>query len=416
MYIPSGTAASQHNMRQNLRSCEASDATHALRDIGVRDVVVGIPSHNEASSIAKVVHATDKGLTDHLSHCRCLIVNADNASPDGTREAFEAVITKTPKLYISTPPGLKGKGHNVFNIFAAATHLGSPAVVLLDADLRSAESSWIPALCRPVLEGELDLVTPLYLRHRYDATVTNHLCFPLIYGVLGVSVRQPIGGEFGVSPGLYKHLLKQSWSPAADGYGVDIFLTLNALLSGFRISETKLGTKLHKPSAPKLNAIFSDIAEVCLQELHAIRAGTQKAHRLVAEPPNARHIAALNAEGLHASASNWSEEARTRLAPLLPRARAIIGRETSNRLEEHLTLRLDGIGAHLWADVVFRVLRSYADTSSSRDLLELLQAAFFGRLAAFHSSLPTLTYLEFEEQLLQQARIFRRKAVESAEI
>ena len=46
-----------------------------------------------------------------------VIVNVDNNSADGTREAFLNVKTKTPKIYISTLPGVVGKGNNFCNLF-----------------------------------------------------------------------------------------------------------------------------------------------------------------------------------------------------------------------------------------------------------------------------------------------------------
>ena len=39
---------------------------------------------------------------------------------DGTKEAFLNTPTKTPKIYISTAPGVKGKGNNFNNLFEAA--------------------------------------------------------------------------------------------------------------------------------------------------------------------------------------------------------------------------------------------------------------------------------------------------------
>ena len=48
-----------------------------------------------------------------------------------------------------------------------------------------------------MLFAQYDLVTPYYHRHKYDGTITNNIVYPLTRSLYGVSVRQPIGGEFG---------------------------------------------------------------------------------------------------------------------------------------------------------------------------------------------------------------------------
>ncbi|MCK4525598.1 MAG: glycosyltransferase, partial [Candidatus Andersenbacteria bacterium] len=81
------------------------------------DLIVGIPSYNEADNIANVVKQVDRGLIKNFSKYKAMIINVDNNSSDGTKEAFLNVKTKTPKIYISTPPGVIGKGNNFYNLF-----------------------------------------------------------------------------------------------------------------------------------------------------------------------------------------------------------------------------------------------------------------------------------------------------------
>ena len=81
------------------------------------DIIVGIPSYNEADSISYVVRQADEGLTKYFPHKSCKIVNVDNNSPDNTRDVFLKTETITEKVYLSTPPGVQGKGNNFFNLF-----------------------------------------------------------------------------------------------------------------------------------------------------------------------------------------------------------------------------------------------------------------------------------------------------------
>ena len=45
----------------------------------------------------------------------------------------------------------------------------------------------------------------------------------------------------------------------AVGRRIDIFMTMNSILGGFRTCETGLGAKRHKPSAPKLGPMFIQV-------------------------------------------------------------------------------------------------------------------------------------------------------------
>jgi len=101
------------------------------------EIIVGIPSYNEADNIALPTDAASRGLTNFFPNHKSVIINVDNNSPDGTEDAFMNTPTKVPKIYISTPPGVTGKGNNFKNLFRAAVELNAQAIVVVDADLKS---------------------------------------------------------------------------------------------------------------------------------------------------------------------------------------------------------------------------------------------------------------------------------------
>ena len=162
------------------------------------DIIVGIPSYNEADNIAFPTDVSSRGLREHFSNKSSVIINVDNHSPDGTKDAFLNTPTEVPKIYISTPPGVKGKGNNFRNLFEAAVELNAKAVIVVDADLKSITPSWIRYLGEPLM-GRYDYVAPIYARHKYDGTITNQIAYPLLRSLFGLRVRQPIGGDFGFS-------------------------------------------------------------------------------------------------------------------------------------------------------------------------------------------------------------------------
>jgi glycosyltransferase involved in cell wall biosynthesis len=228
------------------------------------DVLVGIPSFQNARTIGHVVRAVEAGLRKHFPDRRCLIAISDGNSTDGTVpaamtatiEGDEDLLLLDPKV---EPPdrvaltyvGMSGKGSAFRAIFELAATLEARACAVLDADLRSVSPAWIDRLVGPVLGHGYDLVTPLYARHKLDGTITNSIAFPLTAALYGRRLRQPIGGDFGFSGRLATHWAgKQVWSTDVARFGVDIWMTTVALCEGFSVCQSVLGAKLHDAKDP----------------------------------------------------------------------------------------------------------------------------------------------------------------------
>ena len=81
------------------------------------EIIVGIPSYNEAETIGFVVEQASKGLEKYFPGKKSVIINVDNNSPDGTKQAFFGAEASAPRIYISTAEGIKGKGYNFHNLF-----------------------------------------------------------------------------------------------------------------------------------------------------------------------------------------------------------------------------------------------------------------------------------------------------------
>ena len=145
------------------------------------EFIVGIPSYMEADTISFVTKQVDRGLNECFSNLKSIILNVDNNSEDDTKGAFLSTPTKTAKHYITTPKGIRGKGNNILNLLKFAKKQSSTlkAIVVVDADLRSITREWIKYLAEPILEGYA-LALPLYSRHQFDGTITNHICYPLL--------------------------------------------------------------------------------------------------------------------------------------------------------------------------------------------------------------------------------------------
>ncbi|CAN5921795.1 glycosyltransferase [soil metagenome] len=230
-------------------------------------VIVGIPSFNEADSIAGVVRAADRGLTllaRTFPDLRALILNVDSNSPDGTARAFLGTATSWDKKAITTQ-GDPGKGKNILAMIALAQAGRADGLLMLDGDLESAEPEWIVSLARPVLRQSADFVTPDYERTLFDGAITCHFAWPLLLSVFGRDIRQPIAGDFALGRRLlaqvgHEQVGQESVPPSVSLYGIDIHLTLTAVTQDMRLATAPLGGKRHKPSYPKLLTMFPQVA------------------------------------------------------------------------------------------------------------------------------------------------------------
>ena len=243
-----------------MRQATASALDDRLRDgvtrVGGADLLVGIPSFNNAATVGHVARTVAVGLRTHFPGASPVIVNADGGSKDGTSDVVARSTGDLPTItgaYVGPP----GKGSAFRAIFEVATELGVEACAVVDSDLRSITPEWIKRLLSPIRERSADYVTPLYARHKFDGTITNNVAYPLTRALYGVRLRQPIGGEFGFSPELARDFLDgaaldhaEVWSTDVARFGIDIYMTTTALVTGRRVVQAFLGAKIHDPKDP----------------------------------------------------------------------------------------------------------------------------------------------------------------------
>lgn len=226
------------------------------------EIVVGIPSLNEADLISFPTLQVDRGLTKYYPDKSAVIVNVDNNSPDDTHQAFMKTRTETPKIYVSTEEGVTGKGNNLRNLFDKALELEAKAVLVIDADLKSISPMWIRNLAEPLFD-DYDYVAPLYIRHKYDVTVTNSIAYPLTRALYGRRVRQPIGGDVAFSNKLARCFAESAiWNDAIAHFGIDAWMTTDAIRTHSSIIQSFMGRpKVHKARDidSEVGLLFEDV-------------------------------------------------------------------------------------------------------------------------------------------------------------
>ncbi|HWH23529.1 MAG TPA: glycosyl transferase family 2 [Candidatus Limnocylindria bacterium] len=420
----------------------------ALRDeverLGSADIMVGIPSFKNAATIGYVVRAAQAGLVQYFPDLRPVLVNADAGSPDGTQRVVveteppdyvERILLVRPRNRLSrmslTYPeidGVGGKGAALRTIFQMADAMGVEALVVVDSDLRSIVPEWIELLAGPVLKGGFDFVAPLYSRYKYDGTITNTVTYPLTRALYGLRIRQPIGGDFGVSGDLIRHYLAQDdWDADTSKFGVDIWMTTKAITGGFAVCQTRLGAKVHDPKDPgaDLGPMFSQVVSTLLRltEAHAERwLGVPASHdvpaygfeRIIDPPPLNVDVGRLMeefAKGRLTVGDEWAAGLAPENAEVIGRLSAEAGQAVDAATRADAPAEVEQSGFHLpdetWARVIYDVaLAHHHDRLPVDRLIASLVPIYFGRVASLIIETRELTTDQAEAFVERQARAF----------
>ena len=339
--------------------------------------LVVIPSYNSADTIAYVVSQAARGLEEYFDGGSILV--SDGGSSDGTREVVEALRLGV-EVTVERYPGPPGKGSAVLHGFRRALEGGYGGVVMLDSDLRSVEPYWVGLLGRAA--RDYGLVTPLYARHKHDGTITKTLAYPAAKAVLGLPVRQPIGGDFGVSAALAREVVERAplFEPAAHRFGIDFFITSTAADLGVRVAEADLGTKLHAPKDPgrHLGGMFLDVAEAVAR---AVAMYYRPGRRVAVDrlsPGETWRCPQLVRVDVDGSIRAFLEAYRARRGELA----RVMGGYALDRVASALERREeDAYPDGLWAETVYRHFAAYR--VEGRRALELLHVAWLGKVSSY---------------------------------
>jgi glycosyltransferase involved in cell wall biosynthesis len=380
------------------------------------EVIVGIPSFKEVDTISNVAATASQGLLEYFPHKKSVIINADNDSPDGTREAFLSTDTKAPKIYISTPKGVKGKGRNVRNLFLAAVELKASAVVIVDADLTSFTPQWILRLGEPLFRG-FDYVSPIYERHKYDASITNHFARPLLQALYGVRIRQPIGGDFGFSgKAAMAFLSEKLWTDHVSHFGIDIWMTTLTCLRSLRACETFLGScKSHRVKDParELSIMFQDVIAtmfdlmVPFEYLWKQAVETRPSQVFVyglgvnEKPPvpfvDIDHLYTSFVEGFNAYRETWKK---------------VLPEQDRSQVEELLNQAKDSFyyPSELWVRILYDYAVAYRyEVVPRQALLDSLVPFYYSRMLSYMNKTREMETGECEEYLDSIYRVYEKE-------
>ena len=234
----------------------SDDFLRQLINVGEVDILVGLPTHNNAKTVDAIVHTIRTGILRGFPRERAVIINADGGSRDGTPELITGVsiddvrrgssvyalrtLHAISTTYASTPQG----GVALRTILAASELLRAKACVVISPESENITPEWVSNLLRPVYQDGFDLVSPVYRRHKFDGLLMTNLLYPMVRALYGVRIREAYMPEFGFSGRLGTQFLAQNgWKDRVGEDGTELRLSLAAVTGGFRICQSFLGKR-----------------------------------------------------------------------------------------------------------------------------------------------------------------------------
>jgi glycosyltransferase involved in cell wall biosynthesis len=397
-----------------------------INEIKEADILVGIPSFNNAHTIGHVVGAVQAGLAKYFPDKKSVLVNSDGGSTDGTMDIVKNTTIKDFQsillshriesfLKIATPyHGVPGKGSAFRTIFEIAESLNVKVCAVVDSDLRSITPEWIELLIKPVIEGGFDYISPLYHRHKYDGTITNSIVYPLTRALYGKRIRQPIGGDFGFSGKLASfYLTKNVWDTDVARYGIDIWMTTTAIANNFKVCQSFLGAKIHDPKDPgaDLSSMLYQVvgATFDLMETYQDVWKTIKGSEPV---PTFGFQYDVGLEPISVNLKRMTEKFRLGVKELMEIWKIFIPSEILDFLSKSAKLSKEEfyIPDELWVDIIYSfAIASRRKIMNREHLLKSLTPLYIGKIASFIIEAWDSSASEVEQKIERLGITFENK-------
>jgi hypothetical protein len=390
------------------------DARVYLHDIEKADILVGIPSFNNVLTASYVLSQVTKGLDTYFPNLRSVIFISDGNSKDDTLRSVKRVFLPSEvKLIPAIYCGLSGKGTAIRAIFEAASYLKVKSLALVDSDLRSITPEWMNLLITPTMTGT-DFVTPYYNRFKYDGTITNFLCYPVTSSLFGKDIRQPIGGDFGLSIGLVEDLLDSPmWElPDVSRFGIDIFETFTALAKGYKVNQALLGVKNHDAKDPssQLISMFRQVINTmftCVEQYESVWKGI----RGISKTPMFGEAKYEDTSAtIEVSLSATIEAFKSRYNRYLDIYSSVLDLDIQNKFVQLNYLENSNVdfSSEIWATTVYSFIAEFHKTPTffRERLIDALRVLWIGRVAVFLKDTWDKSREECEEKIVEEAKIF----------
>jgi glucosylglycerate synthase len=377
----------------------SDDFLRQLINVGEVDIIVGLPTHNNAKTIEPVLQAIQAGILKCFPRERAVIINADGGSHDGTPELVTGAsiddVRGASKVYtlrtlhaISTQYAHSPEpGTALRTILAAADLLRAKACVAVSPESTTIEPDWLQRLVGPVYHDNFDLVCPIYSRQKFEGVLMRNLLYPMTRAIYGYGVREPYASEFAISGSLATNFLsKEIWNDEWGRIGAEIWLTVTALTGKYRVCQSFLGTK------PQPDRSAGDVVAAMRRTVGALFSSLDSNFPLWSTIAGSQPVPTIGGqsevmpEPVRVNRKRLREMFATGVAQLEPVLRSILSASTLSELQRIATLEVSEFNypAEVWAKTVFEFAASYHKSVISRDhIVQALVPLYRGRTLSF---------------------------------
>jgi hypothetical protein len=395
-----GVAALRTDVKISEEGLLTDDFVRQLINVGEVDILVGLPTYNNAKTVGPVVAAIQSGILQWFPRDRAAIINADAGSRDGTpemvvgasiddvrRRDFNRLALRTLHSISMQYGSTVARGTALRTVLAAGELLQAKATTVISPDSTNIKSEWLRDLLKPICTDNFDLVLPTYARHKFEGILVTNLLYPMTRALYGLRIREPYASEFAFSSRLGSQFLAQNqWNDDGAGEGSEVRLTLAAITSGLRIGQSFLGAKNHtdRHAADLVPALRQTVSVLFWSmdpnfSLWSGKTGSRPIPTTGAEQEFTHDPRRVNRKRLH-------EMFRSGVAELASVFQSILSAATLEELQQIAGLAEEDFhySADLWVRTVYEFAAAHHKAVISRDhIIQALAPLFRGRALTF---------------------------------
>ncbi len=376
------------------------DFLRQLMSVGEADLLVAVPSYNNAGTIGQTVQAIEESYQQSFVRDRVVILNVDGGSSDHTTDVVVNMngrkigphrgltslrtVHRVATQYAKSP----SQGMALRTILATVDLLRARSCAIVSPTTTNLDASWIANLLRPAYRQEFDFVAPLYARSKNQGLLARNLLYPMSRAVFGQRIREMYSEEWGFSGRLAAQCLSQNvWNVEAIRERPEAWMAITAISSGMKCCQSFLGPKAPPAAGTGPNfveAVRQTVGNLfwCLENFQGFWLDRKGSASVTTFGPEHE----LTAEEKAPNRKQFFEMFRKGVSELDPILETILAPETHAQVKRIAELDPGKFrfGPELWVKTLYEFMASYHRAVINRDhIVQALVPLYRGQMYSF---------------------------------